>query len=615
MLLLADAAAVSRFGLDLLILLGAAGVLAVVFRRFKLELIPGYLIAGIIVGPRATGLIGGDAATVEAMKEISELATVLLLFSIGLDLDIGHIRRGMVHILAIGTISTLVFTIFMWMVLMAFKVAPPAALVMAMALAMSSTAVLVRILMNRRETRAPVGRVTLGVAIVQDMLSVVVMALIPPIALWAGVLPSQSDDASGMAGWLRIVSAAGIGIGGVASMLVMGRYLLPRVLHIVARTGSSELVLVAAGAVALGAAVTTGVLGFSPQMGAFLAGFMLAATPFRYQLAGQIAPMRDLLMAVFFTSVGLQVAPAEVLHDWWIVGLGVVFVMAAKIAVTGGTSWAAGMTASAALVSGVYLANAGEFSLVILGAAGPGAAKILDAHNVSASIAVVTATLFISPMLVRPAHRWSELLVNVRPAKWIRTPALREAEAASAPSISAGEDEKTKAARLCHVIIAGFGPVGRTLADRFDVLKIPFTVIELNPKTVERQAVIGRPITYGDVTNPEVLESAGIRSADAIILTIPDDESTLRAVRAIRAAAPDVFIAARTSFLSGKFLAHQLGADLVTVEELATAQAMEKEVLAKLGQWKLEHDAKSNGQATALNAGTTPSDGASRARS
>ncbi len=114
------------------------------------------------------------------------------------------------------------------------------------------------------------------------------------------------------------------------------------------------------------------------------------------------------------------------------------------------------------------------------------------------------------------------------------------------------------------------------------MLGIPFTVVELNPKTVQRQATLGRNVVYGDITNPEVLEQAGVDHADAVILTIPDDETILRACKAIRAAASDVFIAARTSFLSGKFVAHQLGADLVTVEEVATAQAMEREVLAAM---------------------------------
>jgi CPA2 family monovalent cation:H+ antiporter-2 len=146
-------------------------------------------------------------------------------------------------------------------------------------------------------------------------------------------------------------------------------------------------------------------------------------------------------------------------------------------------------------------------------------------------------------------------------------------------------DDATPLLRPKHVIIAGFGPVGRALADRFAIQHVHFTVVELNASTVKRQSLLGRKVVYGDITNREVLEQAGIHHADAIILTIPDDEATLRACHAIRELAPHVFIAARTNFLSGKFTAMALGADVVTVEEVATAQTMEREVLEGLGRY------------------------------
>jgi Kef-type K+ transport system membrane component KefB len=581
----AAGSSIPRLGLDLLILLASAAVVATLFRRFRLELIPGYLIAGAIVGPGALKLIGDS----EALEAASDLAIILLLFGIGLELDFGSIRRGMVHILGAGVVSTAVSTLICWGVLLLAGVPAPAGLLIAMALAMSSTAVLVRTLSARREARSPVGRVTLGVAIVQDLLAVAVMALIPPLALWAGAeltgLTGQAEAQADLPRWGGVMLQAIIGLGGVAAMLAAGRLGLPRLLQTVARIGSGELVLVVSATVALGAAVATSVLDFSPHMGAFLAGLLLAGTPFRYQLAGQIAPMRDLLMAVFFTAVGMKVAPQDVLQDWWIVGLGAIGLMALKFLVIGATAWGAGMTAPSALVAGAYLANAGEFSLVVLGAAG--VVGILEPQELGLTITMVIVTLMLSPFLAGPSRRWSERLARIPTAPWISGAVLRERPppAERAASAQAAQPASEPPHRPRNVIIAGFGPVGRTLADRFSVAGVPFTVIELNPKTVERQTVLGRPVIYGDVTNAEVLESAGIRHADAIILTIPDDEATLRACKAIRAIAPDVFIAARTNFLSGKFVAHQLGADLVVVEELATAQAMEKEILAKLKEW------------------------------
>jgi len=599
-LVLASASA-PRLAVDLLILLAAAATVAMVLRKFRLESIPGYLIAGVLVGPRALGLIGAD----NAVAEVSELAIILLMFGIGLHLDVSTMRRGIVHILLVGVLTTLAFIVLGWGALVAGGVPSPAALTLALAAAVSSTAILVRLLVARREVRAPHGRVTLGVSIVQDLMSVAVMAALPAIAGWAGVVPSGvfGGVAVDAPGWAAPLMRAGVGLGGVAVLLVAGRLFLPRLLQEVARVGSGELVLVVSAVLALGAAITTSLLGFSPEMGAFLAGFLLASTPFRYQLSGQLAPMRDILMAVFFTTVGLNVDPRLLATDWWIILVSVVGVIGAKWVILGVASWAAGMTASSASLTGAYLANAGEFTLVILAAAG--AAGILSDHQQGDAIAVVIATLIASPLLLRPAHALAERLGGVPLASWVKSSALRErASAAETPGVPDGQETTAPqdagavdgaaggeagagppVPRLRHVIIAGFGPVGRTLADRFAVLGVPFTVIELNAATVQRQAVLGRPVVYGDVTNPEVLESAGVGHADAVLLTIPDDEATLRACRAIRALAPDVFIAVRTNFLSGKFVAHQLGADLVTVEEVATAQAMEREVLAALPAW------------------------------
>jgi len=404
---------------------------------------------------------------------------------------------------------------------------------------------------------------------------VVVMALLPPLAKWAGVADAMVTSSKQLPRWAEFLSAAGISLGGITVMIVGGRFLLPRVLAFVAKVGSSELVLVVSAAVALGAAIGTSVIGFSPEMGAFLAGFLLAGTPFRYQLSGQLAPMRDLLMAVFFTAVGMDVSPGMVGSHVFVVIAGAAGLLVLKTLCIGLTSWSAGLAGRSSLLTGVYLSSGGEFSLVILSAAG--AAGILESEQIGTCIAVVILSLVAEPLLVGPANSLSVRLVGVKPPPWARTSSLSTMEPAE-------ESHATPAQR--HVIIAGFGPIGRTLADRFSVLDIPFTVIELNPRTVQRQATLGRLIVYGDVTNPDVLESAGIEHADAIILTIPDDEATLRACQAIRGVAPDVFIAARTNFLSGKFLAHQLGADLVTVEEIATAQAMERDVLEHLTRFR-----------------------------
>jgi len=561
-------AAQDMLPVQLLVLLTTAAIVALVFRRLKLELIPGYLIAGAIVGPHALGFVGDG----DAVEEISHLAVILLMFGIGLHLDLRALRRGLVHILAVGIASTAIVVFVLWGAMAILPDLPaPVALVLALAGAMSSTAVLVRVVAARREGRTTHGRVTIGVAIVQDLAAVVFMAVLPPIAGWAGNqftgLPGEAAPPPGAPAWVQFVTAAGIGLGGITVMVLAGRVVLPRVLDLAARTGSTELVLVVSAAVALGTAVGTSALGFSPEMGALLAGFLLAGTPFRYQLSGQFAPMRDLLMAVFFTAVGMNVSPAIIGQYWHFILGGAAAVIVLKTAVIAGCGWIGGMTPRSALLTGVYLGNAGEFSIVVLASAA--LQGVLAPQVQAAAIASVIISLVISPLLIEPANRLADRLTGKHAL--FRTP-LRDAAGKGAP---AGELSG-------HIILAGFGVVGRALADRFAVLGLEFAVIELNPSTVHKQTVLGRKVVYGDVTNPDVLEEAGVGRAAAVILTIPDEAAALKACREIRDHSPDIFIAVRTSYLSGKFLAHQLGADVVTVEEVATAQAMEREVLAKL---------------------------------
>jgi monovalent cation:H+ antiporter-2, CPA2 family len=562
----------SGVAIDLMLILLVASVVATIFARLKLEAIPGYLVAGALVGPHAFGWVG----TSESVEQISNLAVVLLLFSIGLQLDTRSLGKGMANILGIGVASTAAMTAIAFPILIAGGLSPGASLAIAMAVSLSSTAVLVRVAGARRETRSVHFRVGLGVSIVQDLASVVMLAVLPFLA--PGRVTGEGERSSvleaewlqSLPAWAEVIARAGVGVGGILALMLVARLLLPVMLKWISRTGSTELMLVFSGAVALAAAIGTSFLGFSAEMGSFLAGFLLAATPFRHQLVGQFAPVRDILMAVFFTAVGLNVDPEVLARAWPVVALGCVGLLAAKVFSIGLTGWALGLSPRSALLTSIYLGNAGEFALVVIKTAV--ALGILTNDQSGLTIAVVVASLIVSPMLVGPANKLAHRLAKLPFAWWIRTSALREPEAGAE-----GEGGDAK------VVIAGFGPVGRAVADRLEVAGVSIAIIELNAHTIERQSRIGkRRMVFGDVTNAEVLESAGVSHAAAVILTVPDEETSLRACRQVRQLNPTAFIAVRTAFLSGMFQATQLGADHVVVEELATADVMQREVIAQL---------------------------------
>lgn len=561
------AAPASGVMVDLLIILATAAFVSLVFRRLKIATIPGYLIAGAIFGPHAIGLVR-DSASIES---ISQVAIVLLMFGIGMHLDRRDLRSGFVPILAVGLISTALSAILGTPIAMLFGLPLAPAIAVASAMAMSSTAVVLRLLQQRRELRQLHGRIAFGTLLSQDLAVVAALAAMPLLANLAGVTPEAATAPPSMLG---MTAKALITIGAIGLMIAIGSYALPRVLAEAARDTSHELLLVCAAAIGLGAAVLTGALGLSPELGAFLAGFMLAGTPFKHQLSGQIGPMRDLFMAVFFTAVGLGLDVGVILELWWVVLIGVLAIMLLKAITIGGTAWLLGAPPIVAGVVAVSLAQAGEFSLVIAGVA---QAQGLFGEDADRVIAVIIGIVFVSLLITPNMITWARPIAMYS-AGMPRTP-LRRGVITSPKTERDSEDETSRKS----VVIAGFGPVGRVVADKLEKAGYHITIVEINPETVRKQSSIGRRVIYGDITNEEVLHSAGVSSADAVLLTMPDDEAVLRATRTIREQNQSAFIAARTHYLSGAFLAKEVGANAVTVEELATADAMIDQVQEFMG--------------------------------
>lgn len=597
--ILASSNATSGFVFSLLVILGAAAAVSVIlpalsrFGRVELPAIPGYLIVGAIVG--ALGLATPETGS-SSVQQISDLAIVLLMFTIGMHLDVESIRGGMIRIFTVGGIATVLISLVGWGIAMVFGLSAPAALVVAMALSMSSTAVVLGILNAKRELHRVHGRLCVGISLTQDLISVAVLGLLPPIAIWAtgrvvGHAPELMEKATGLPKWAETLSSGLLALGGITLMLWFGRFLLPKLLKEASRGGNTEALLVISAAAALASAVLTNVLGFGTALGAFLAGFLLSATPFRHQLAGQLSPMRDLFMAVFFTAVGVQINLGATVANLWIIVLAAIALFVVKALITAGSCWVGGATAPVAALTGIMLAQAGEFSLVVLQQGNT--QGIIDDKALSIVTALVVVSLIVTEPLTDHLRPHLAKLYRIRPAKWITTPALREAhervgsghasDAGAMVSLDAN-GAVIPAARPAKVIIAGFGVVGRNVAEHLAAYNMTYTVIEMNPRTVETQSKLGHVTVFGDVCNPDVLESAGLHDADAIILTIPDDDATLVACRLIRAKREDIFIAVRTTYLSQAIAATDLGANHVTIEEVVTAQDMATKLVTQLGK-------------------------------
>ena len=554
----------ASLAVGLLAMLATAALVATLFRKLKLESIPGFLVAGFLVGP-----VFGIVKTGESIQQISELATVLLMFIIGLSLELDTVRRGMVPMLIVGVVSTLASVAIATPLAIGFDRTVPQSIAIAMAFSMSSTALLMRILQQRRETKAMIGRLCLGISISQDILSVVFLAIIPPLAKWA----LASGGAVPAANYSELLISGLRTLGAVTVLLLFGRYVLPRALGLVAKAASQELILIFSAATALGAAIAASMLKFSPELGAFLAGILLASTPYKQQLVSQLSPLKDLLLPIFFMAVGLQVDSAAISDGWGRILLGVAALLVCKTLMISLSAWALGASTSLATLAGFYLWQGGEFSLVLLDQAGKN--KLLPEDSQARVIAMVVVSLVVAPLLVGPAHALARWMGAIRPAPWIKGSAMRERPVNEAIPAEACD-------KLGLVIVAGYGPVGRDIAERLVHGGWAVSIIDLNPKTVLKQTSLGRSIVYGDMRNPEVLEAAGVHEAEAIVLTVPDDASAIAACRVIKSMNPSMLIAARTSFLSQAMQARENGAEIVVIEEVVTADGLSRDVMSAL---------------------------------
>ncbi|MEO0482344.1 MAG: cation:proton antiporter [Planctomycetota bacterium] len=543
---------------DLLVVLACAAGVTMVLGRLRISAVPGYLIAGVLIGPNAFGLVSGS----DNVENIAQLALMFLMFQIGMHLDMSQMKGSAKAILSAGLGTTLASAVIGIPIGLAFGLSLPTAAAIGMALSLSSTAVVLKVLAQRRELHSVYGRMCFGILLVQDLIVIGFLALLPALASAAGSGGAGAEVAEAVS-WLDRVGGALVRIAGVALVIILGRRLLPKLMNEAARTATPEVLLVLAAALALAAGLGSAAVGLSAEMGAFVAGFLLSSTAVKHQLAGQLAPVRDLFMAVFFTAVGLNVDIVSAAELWWVVLITVVIMLTLKTVIIGGGAWLSGARGGVALAVGLTLAQAGEFSLVVLGSAY--ALGLVVSPVEDKVIAAVIIGLIVTPALISLGRTASQSWASTWPTNpWVRRAAGQDDPEAAHET----EDDRPR------VIVVGYGPVGRAVADRVEARGARVTILELNPRTVRRQRELGRSVVFGDSSSPEVLEAAGIENAAALVVTMPDEQAMLRTTQTARLLRADLCIAVRTAIMSRAMMAMEYGANHVTVEEIATAEKM-----------------------------------------
>jgi len=499
---------------SVLLLLAAAVIVVVVFRRLQLPPLLGYLVVGVVIGPHALGLIPDTPGS----HALAEFGVVFLMFSIGLEFSLPRLvamRRvvfglGSLQVLATVTAGTLLLPFLL-------PIDWRAGLVIGGAVAMSSTAIAIKMLDERLELDTPHGRQIVGVLLFQDLAVVPLLILVPALARPLGeLLPA-----------LALAGAKVVLV--LALLLVFGQRLMRGWFHVVARLRSSELFVLNVLLITLGLSYLTHLAGLSLALGAFVAGMLISETEYRYQVEDDIKPFRDVLLGLFFVTIGMQLDLAQVVAD---LGLVVVFLTAGLILKIGLIAVLArmfGNPTGAALRVALDLGQAGEFAFVLL--ALPGAAELIAPQVLQPMLAAMLLSMLIAPFLIE----YSEHIVrHVSGAEWLS----RAMELHQIAVRSMAVDE--------HVVVCGYGRCGQNLAHVLEQEGIGYFALDLDPGRVREAAAAGENVVYGDAGRREVLTAAGIMRARAVVITFHDAHAALRVLEQVHALRHDLPVVVRT---------------------------------------------------------------------
>ncbi|HVS12879.1 MAG TPA: cation:proton antiporter [Thermoanaerobaculia bacterium] len=529
--------------LDTVVLFGASLVILGLCYRMRISPVVGLLLTGALIGPHGLAWV----REAENVERFAELGVVLLLFVIGLELSLDRLRAFGSNFLLAGPLQVLL-TVGAVTVLAAFTpFSVQQALYFGMVVSLSSTALVLKLLAESKQTESPHGQLALSILLFQDLLIAPMLLLVP----W---LAGGGDRSGGPGG---AVLRLGIGLLVVSAAFLLSRYLVPRLFRMVAATSIREMFLLAALFTCLGGALATESLGFSLALGAVRAGVVLAESDQSHQVLADIAPFRDLFTSIFFISIGMLLdlrAVVDQLVLVALVALGILLVKALLIAII---VRGLGFPRRTAGIAGLSLAQIGEFSFVLLQAGL--AVEILTANQYNVLLAGAFLTLLVTPVLISLGPRLPWPAADPR-----------------------GRADTGRERRSGHVVIVGFGLTGRHLARVLRAAGQRYQIIEIDGRLVAAAQRDGEPILFGDAARPEILEHAGVAEAAMVVFAISDPAALRQGLRSTRAQSPRVPILVRTHRLRELDELKRHGADEVISEEFETSIELLTRVLTRL---------------------------------
>lgn len=534
----------------ILMLLGASVVSVILFRRLNLPPVLGYLLVGALIGPHAFNLVEGFSGA----QHLAEFGVVFLMFSIGLEFSLAKLYAMKRIVFGLGFLQVLVTLLAVTGIVTGFGLSWQAGVALGGALAMSSTAVLTKLLTERLELDARHGREVMGVLLFQDI------AVVPLLIL----IPSFSKSPEQMAVMMGIAMLKAVVV--LTVVLFLGQRLMRRWFFIVARGKSPELFMLNVLLITLGLAWLTELAGLSLALGAFVAGMLISETEYRHQVEEDIKPFRDVLMGLFFVTIGMMLDMTLVLHNLPLVLAVLGALLLVKFALVAGLSRLFGAPPGAAMRTGLWLCAGGEFGFVLL-------SEIRSLHLApSLALQAVLAALVLS-MLLAPivVHYSDRLVLRFAASEWL----TRSMEL----TMIAAQSMQTEK----HAVICGFGRSGQYLARFMAQEDVSYVALDLDPERVREAAAAGENVVFGDATRRETLIAAGVARASVLIVTFADTRAAEKVLHHVRELKPELPVVVRTLDEKDFESLHRSGAAEVVPESLEASMMLASHALILVG--------------------------------
>ena len=533
-----------------LVLLASAVLVVVLFRSLNLPPVLGYLLVGAAIGPAALDLVPDS----KAAHQLAEFGVVFLMFSIGLEFSLARLYSMKRTVFGLGLAQVAVTVAVNVPVALLAGLSWQAGIALGGILAMSSTALVVKMLAERLQLESKHGREVIGVLLFQDLAVVPLLIIVPAL--------SQAPEA--MAGTLALAAVKAAVV--LALILFFGQRLMRGWFHIVARRRSAELFMLNVLLMTLGLAYLTELAGLSLARGAFLAGMLISETEYRYQVEEDIKPFRDVLLGLFFITVGMFFDASVIVHQLpWVAGL-LALLLAGKFVVIAGLSRVFGALPGTAMRTGLWLAAGGEFGFVLI--AHIRDLPLLPATALQVVVAALVLSMLLAPLIVQHSEK---LVMRFCASEWM----LRSMELTQIAARSMATDK--------HAIICGFGRSGQYLARFLEQEGVSYVALDLDPERVHEAAAAGNTVVYGDAARRETLVAAGLARASVVVISYADPASALRVLHQVQELRPELPVVVRAADEGDFDRLSRAGAAEVVPETLESSIMLASHALVLLG--------------------------------